>query len=395
MVPRIECDISHPRHVNLLHKSTHLHSPITACSACCCRDFFNTHDAQHASDESSDYSAIDIGSPRFPQNKARGYLLSMIRILTLLTALTTIALGTSILEADFTAPAELDRASRQNSRTPLEGVAKLLEFQEDLFSGARPQGVNGIRSLYDWGVRTIISVDALPPENVKEFSGISVVHIPLSYSGPNDAQILDLATAYAMGRSKGKVFVHCHHGIHRAPTACALIGIASGISTQEQAMSRMRAAGTSPHYPMLWRSVKEQEPIHYLDIVNNIKPLPAAVQASDIASSMTRIDESMTRLELVHQNQWNVPSSHPDLAPAADAGFIAESLRKLQARDDWQALRIDPDQVQSAIDTATQLEFLLLAHPQQLNVLSSQFERMAETCTACHAAMQRLHPPSQ
>ncbi|MCH2139636.1 MAG: hypothetical protein MK100_01210 [Phycisphaerales bacterium] len=314
--------------------------------------------------------------------------MSKIRILILLAAWATIDLGTSAIQAEVRPHEDTERAPRHPSRSALEGVAKLLEFQEDLCSGARPLGANGIRSLYDWGVRTIISVDALPPEDVKEFSGISLVHIPLSYSGPNDAQILDLATAYAMGRSKGKVFVHCHHGIHRAPTACALIGIASGISTQEQAMSRMRDAGTSPHYPMLWRSVKEQEPIHYLDIVNNIKPLPAAVQASDIASSMTRIDEAMTRLDLVHQNQWNVPSSHPDLAPAADAGFIAESLRKLQTRDDWQGLGIDPAQVQSAIDTATQLELLLLAHPQQLDVLSSQFERIAESCTACHAAIQ-------
>ena len=239
------------------------------------------------------------------------------------------------------------------------------------------------------GVRTIISVDAVPPDRrCAEQLGISLIHIPLNYSGPNKHQIVDLTTAYAMARGDGKVYVHCHHGVHRAPTACALISIAIGISTPEQAQAKMAIAGTSDHYPMLWTSVDMQTPIDMLDVVSNIHILPSAVTPSDIASSMTMIDEAIMRLERIRDYGWSIPPDHPDLAPASDAGLIAETLRTLPSSPQWGTFGLALSDAEAAVHAAAALEQLLLLDSSNATALNMKLNLVRQSCTQCHGNLR-------
>jgi hypothetical protein len=300
-------------------------------------------------------------------------------------------LAASALDAPLYAPAHPAKMPHDASANGMPGISKLMEFQKDLYSGARPQGIVGTQSLYEFGVRTIISVDSSPPNHHSaDLLGISLIHIPLSYSGPDEEQILDLTTAYAMARGNGKVYIHCHHGMHRAPTACALISIAIGISTPEQTRAKMEVAGTSRHYPMLWESVDVQTPIHMLDVVSNMKSLPRAVTASDIASAMTMIDEEITRLARIKNSGWSIPADHPDLAPAASAGFISETLRNLHSDTQWRNFGLELTDANATVSAAATLEKTLLLDPRNSEVLDMQFDLVRQSCTLCHAKLRNF-----
>lgn len=302
-----------------------------------------------------------------------------------------VSLAASAPDAPLDATAHPAMMLHDASVNGLPGISKLMEFQKDLYSGARPQGIVGTQSLYEFGVRTIISVDSSPPNHHSaDLLGISLIHIPLSYSGPDEEQILDLTTAYAMARGNGKVYIHCHHGMHRAPTACALIAIGIGISSPEQTQAKMEVAGTSMHYPMLWESVDAQTPIHMLDVVSNMKSLPRAVTASDIASAMTMIDVAVTRLARIKNSGWSIPADHPDLAPAASAGFISETLRNLQSNTQWRNFGLELADVKAAVNTAADLEKALLLDPSNSEVLDMQFDLVRQSCTLCHAKLRNF-----
>jgi hypothetical protein len=302
-----------------------------------------------------------------------------------------LSLAASTPDAPLYASAHPAKMPHDSLPDGMPGISKLMQFNTDLYSGARPQRIGGTQSLYEFGVRTIISVDSTPPyQHSADLPGISLIHIPLTYSGPDEQQILDLTTAYVMARGNGKVYIHCHHGMHRAPTACALISIAIGISTPEQTQVKMEAIGTSRQYPMLWESVDVQTPIHMLDVVSNMKSLPRAVTASDIASAMTMIDEALTQLAQIKNHGWSIPANHPDLAPAASAGFISETLRNLHSITQWRKFGLELIDAKAAVNAAATLEKSLLLEPRNAEVLDMQFDLVRQSCTLCHAKLRNF-----
>ena len=56
---------------------------------------------------------------------------------------------------------------------------------------------------------------------------------------------------------------------------------------------------------------------------------PEITKPDSMVAAMVVIDEAFDRLKLVEKNGWKVPADHPDLAPAADAGKLADLLRLL------------------------------------------------------------------
>ena len=59
----------------------------------------------------------------------------------------------------------------------------------------------------------------------------------------------------------GPLFVHCHHGLHRGPTAAALICEGLRGWSPEQAEKWMTVAGTATNYSGLYRTVREFQDI--------------------------------------------------------------------------------------------------------------------------------------
>ena len=272
-----------------------------------------------------------------------------------------------------------------------EGLKQVVAFHDDLLSGSKPEGVLGMDSLMKLNVDTIICVDGVAPDvkGARNY-GIKTIHIPLKYIAPTKTQILDLTSAFTVNHARGKVYIHCHHGKHRSAAAAALVSIALGFATPHEMKARMEVAETSKHYEGLWEAVEKQEVINVFDILENEKPFPSMVKPKGMTAQMVAIEEAMERLLLVKQSGWVVPASHPDLAPASDAGLITETFRVMQLNPETHNFATDfTTQVINAVHQASGLEEALKIESIDPESLDQYFRHVEQSCINCHATSRR------
>lgn len=211
------------------------------------------------------------------------------------------------------------------------GVAPFVETEvaAGVSYGPKPAGDEAFAVLRRAGVVTVVSVDAATPNvHAARRHGIRYIHVPIRYNGMTEAQ--QHAVAAALHHSDGPVFVHCHHGKHRAPTAAAHALIALGIIDNSEGSAILKTAGTSPSYPGLHACVgnARQLTADELEHLATVE-LPEIAPVTDTASGMATIDHAWDVLAIVRANGWRVPEEHPDAAPAAEAGVVHDVLRSL------------------------------------------------------------------
>ena len=132
----------------------------------------------------------------------------------------------------------------------LDGVPRAFRLSGSLYCGAQPEGDAGFRALAAAGVRTVLSVDGLPPDAAAAMRhGLRTVHVPLGYDGIAPKQRAMLARV--LDELPGPVFVHCHHGRHRGPAAAAVV--AHGQWSAAEVRRWLQQAGTGAEYRGLHR----------------------------------------------------------------------------------------------------------------------------------------------
>ena len=273
------------------------------------------------------------------------------------------------------------------------GLHNVVAFAPDVLSGSVPEGDAGFDSLKAWGVRMIISVDgAVPDLERAKARGIRYVHLPIGYHGFDEARKLELARAvHDLPRP---VYIHCHHGKHRSAGAAGTIAVTLGWMTPDQAVSRMKVAGTAPSYSGLYRCAAESVKVADAAISGARADFPEVSRPAGLVKGMVDIDLTWDNLKAVQKAGWTVPSDHPDVVPAAEAGRLADTLRLLC---DDTTVKAKPTEFQAMMARSAQqaqsLEDLLAklvagARPspedaERLNAIASQ---IAATCKACHTA---------
>ena len=288
--------------------------------------------------------------------------------------------------------------SKQTVHVPLNaekpfaypGLNQIVAFDSRVFSGSKPVGRLGMKTLRSMGVDTIICVDGVAPDvNNATLFNINTIHIPLKYISPSKEQVLDLATALNTGQQNGKVYIHCHHGKHRSAAAAAVALLALGQSDVKSMTAKMRISQTSSHYKGLWDAVNNQTKIDPLSILANNKKMPAAVKPEGITLQMIAIDEAMDRLQLLQRNNWTTPKTHPDLAPASDAGLISEVLRQMQLSDDINQFALDYEtKMINALHHANSLEEAVNENL-STHELNQFMNRLEQSCINCHDAFRQ------
>jgi hypothetical protein len=195
-----------------------------------------------------------------------------------------------------------------------------------VYSGGEPSADGAFEHLLSLGVTTVVSVDATSPEaDTIESMGMRSVHVPMSYSGvPIECQS---AVAKAIRESEGAVYIHCHHGLHRGPTATAAGLIALGYMTQGEAVEYMRQAGTSMSYKKLYRGVANATELDN-DTIEHVE-LVRIAKVKELAAQMAEIDRVFENLELLAANNWHAPDDHPDLSAVSEAGQMSDLFRSL------------------------------------------------------------------
>lgn len=141
----------------------------------------------------------------------------------------------------------------------LPGVARVVRLAEDAYRGAEPEGEEGMRSLRKLGIRTILSVDVSDEERtLAQRYGIAYHEVPLGYKGWSDEQAAEILRV--LRTAEGPVYMHCHHGKHRAGSAAAIYRI--GIQTwgNDRAERELAELGCSKRYVGIYESVRTWRP---------------------------------------------------------------------------------------------------------------------------------------
>lgn len=286
-----------------------------------------------------------------------------------------------------------------DAQAPIDapGLHNLVAFHADVWSGSVPEGDAGFDTLKSLGVRTILSVDgALPDLERARARSMRYVHLPIGYDGFDDARKVELARA--VRDLPRPIYIHCHHGKHRSAGASAAIAVSLGWLTPAQAAARMKVSGTAAGYTGLWQCTAKAAPLTAAVIDAARADFPERTVPSSLVAAMVEIDEVHDRLKLAQKSGWRAPPDHPDLAPLADAGRLADLYRLL---DDDASLQDYAGSEQSRIRARIRLEAHVAQRLEQSLLRLTGAERMRENdsdqasalldllksgCLSCHRA---------
>jgi len=208
------------------------------------------------------------------------------------------------------------------------GLHNVYRITDNLYSGSSPEGDEGFQSLKELGVKTIISVDGSRPDvAIAHKYGLRYVHLPVGYDGISRQQVLELAKA--VRDLPGLVYIHCHHGKHRGPTAAAAVHLCLDEKCSvEQAVAEMRRAGTDPHYTGLYAVPKTltRPTLAELDRVQT--DFPEVAKVPGLVQVMVEIDAHWENLKRIQAAGWKVPPDHADLDPPHEALQLVEQYRE-------------------------------------------------------------------
>ncbi|HKB04676.1 MAG TPA: cytochrome c [Gemmataceae bacterium] len=282
------------------------------------------------------------------------------------------AAAAAAFPAGCTPPPSGDGGRPAGHPTEMPGLHNLLRMRDDLWSGSSPEGDDGFRSLRELGIRTIVSVDGATPEvNRARACGLRYVHLPLGYGGVTRDQAVRLAKAAA--DLPGPLYVHCHHGKHRGPTAAALMcrSRMDGWSADE-AHAFLITAGTDPRYEGLYAALREFRPPSAEELAGVKVEFPEVAEIGGLAARMVEV-----------QDTWDQLKQAPFEARATLAVQLVEHYREaarlpeVRARPNtFQTLRAEAEcgahELESAIRSG------------DITRSAAAADRCAQQCTACH-----------
>jgi protein tyrosine phosphatase (PTP) superfamily phosphohydrolase (DUF442 family) len=268
--------------------------------------------------------------------------------------------------------------------TSHSGLHNVHALNDHIISGAVPVGDGAFDELAAMGVRTIISVDgAWPDAQRAQARGLRYVHIPTTYSEVTPEQQMELARA--IRDLPGPIYIHCHHGKHRSPSATAAAAVALGIIEPDEGIEFMRRAGTAAHYSGLYACVASARPVDGSVIDAAPSDFPSLRRPTGMVAAMVECDIAYENLLAIRAAGWKTPEDHPDLVPGAEAGRLADHLRF--SAEDHEATDLGADfmdRLAASIASASALEESLVRGDPG-SKLEEEFKVVQASCRDCHA----------
>lgn len=269
----------------------------------------------------------------------------------------------------------------------MSGLENLIEVRPGVWSGSMPEGEAGFASLAALGVRTVVSVDGARP-NVEEAGahGMRYVHIPVRYNGIDEPDQLALARVFS--ELERPIYLHCHHGKHRGPSALAVGLIATGELDAAAGSALLDRAGTSPSYPGLFACVREAGPVGPDELAAAVArgevELAEISTVSGMVEAMAEIDRAWGHLKEIRAAGWRAPDDHPDLVPTAEAGRVVDLLR-VSGADEQTAGDAEFARMMAASEQlAAMLEAALVDGDAERS--EAAYRALGASCKACHVA---------
>ncbi|MBI1389620.1 MAG: hypothetical protein GC154_14365 [bacterium] len=272
----------------------------------------------------------------------------------------------------------------------------LFHYSDHVFSGAEPSGEAAFHELKEMGVVTIISVDGARPDvEAARKEGIRYIHFPIGYDGMTHHQALMIAKA--VRDATGPVYLHCHHGEHRGPTAAAMAMTVLGEWSPEQAVAAMRETGTGAQYTGLYQCVLESKPAEEKTLDALPDTYVASADTPPMVAHMVGVSHAFENLGLSEKAKWGVPADHPDIDPPHEALMLREHLVELGRLDEAKAMKLPfGPMLNAGIVNAQMLEDALRKYKtgrQGPDLIQKSWKSLGQTCNDCHAIFR--NPPRQ
>ena len=230
------------------------------------------------------------------------------------------------LGAGATTQAQQDSVPR---KLHLEHLPNAIEVREGLISGGLPETMDAFDELRRLGIKTVISVDGMRPDvQMAERYSMRYVHIPHSYDGIPDATLEALTKA--ISELPGPIYIHCHHGKHRSPTAAAAACVAQGTLGSASAMRVLELAGTNPAYKGLFQTVQKAKPMDALALAKLRIDFPSACDVPPLVEAMIDLEATFSKLNKVSLARWRDTSDVQGIDAAHEAVLLRKHFEEMQ-----------------------------------------------------------------
>jgi hypothetical protein len=213
------------------------------------------------------------------------------------------------------------------------------------------------------------------------------VHLPFGYDGCPRPQADRIARA--VRDLPGPVYLHCHHGKHRAPTAAAFARIALDGISNEDAVREMERAGTGKYYRGLYGDVRAYR-APASAALDEIKPdFPETAPTPPMARAMVQVDARFGPLTLAQKAGWAPLKAQSGLKPEDEALQLRELFAELNRTPEVQKRPKDFRRwMKDAESSAAGLEGALRAGDA---ARADRFlGRVAAGCGSCHAKYRNV-----
>lgn len=266
-------------------------------------------------------------------------------------------------------------AADEPSRSPLQN------FQQpfaNFYCGGEPADDDAFAELARLGIRTVVSVDGITPNHqAARRHGLRYVHIPIGYAGVESHAALSLTRL--VREAEMPIYLHCHHGKHRGPTAAAIAGLAAEKLDRPQAIALLKESGTSKNYLGLWKAVETFElPPADTQLPNLVTVSPVRI----LAHQMATLDRSFDTLAQCQASGWKSPANHPDIVPQRLALLVREGLHELGR---VQQKMMSSNFYKLSMESEHHAESLRLALVKEnTDLATKQFVALKQSCVACH-----------
>ena len=213
-----------------------------------------------------------------------------------------------------------------------EGLHGYIRWSRKVGQGAQPEGEAAFKNLKALGYKTILTVDgAIPQVELARKYGLRYIHVPIGYDGITKEQAAQIVKAVRV--SKGPIFVHCHHGVHRGPAAAQLCRMSEdGISNLE-GIAGLETSGTSVNYEGLWRDVRGFQMPSEEELAAIDDDMPSVVTPKGMRAGMVKTSAHWTNLQYAQKARWEAPADHPDVSPPHEARMLWELFREMHRND--------------------------------------------------------------
>jgi protein tyrosine phosphatase (PTP) superfamily phosphohydrolase (DUF442 family) len=277
-------------------------------------------------------------------------------------------------------------------RVFVEHVPNAIQMHDRVFSGGQPDGEAAFQELQTLGVKTIISVDgAKPNTGLAEKYGMRYIHLPHGYNGIPDQVASKLAKA--VRDFEGPVFIHCHHGKHRSPTAATVACISNGMLAPAAATEILEFAGTSRNYVGLYQSATNARRIED-QLLDALKAdFQEIAELSPFAEAMVELEHTFDHLQRMAAAGWKPLDDQPDLDPAHEALLLFEHYTEMLRLE---SIAQEPARMRTLLEEskvdAHSLETLLRERQTHGNTrdIDETLKRLSDNCTACHTRFRDI-----